>query len=102
MCSGALTTCMSCMPRINTCRVFILEPQPWKSYRKARGTTATIDGHYSTIELRPSDFTEYLKSDEGGFARVEPLGRAVAGSAQFASSKGTERSIVACFKAGAP
>lgn len=82
----------------NTLRVFIFEPQPWKSYRNARGTTATIDAHFASIALRPSTFIEYLTT-EGGFSRVETLGTSTAAEgATFGAGKGAQRGIYALFK----
>lgn len=51
---------------------FILEPQPWRSYRKRKHASAESARHYSTIRLRPP-FSEALLG-EVGFERMEALG----------------------------
>ena len=79
-------------------RVFVFEPQPWKSYRNARGTTPTIDAHFASISLRPSTFLEYLTT-EVGFVRQETLGTSTAAEgATFGAGKGAQRGIYALFK----
>ena len=50
---------------------FILEPQPWSSYRKRQNLTPTIQKHFREINIRPDKFAELLLSDEIGFARRE-------------------------------
>jgi hypothetical protein len=78
--------------------VFVFEPQPWKSYRNARGTTPTIDAHFASIALRPSTFLDYLTA-EVGFTRYETLGTSTAAEgATFGAGKGAQRGIYALFK----
>jgi hypothetical protein len=48
---------------------FVLEPQPWKSYKKRRRASE----HFSAISLRPDGF-EMCLLEEVGFAAVEHLG----------------------------
>ena len=54
---------------------FVLEPQPWTSYRKRSTLTPTISHHFSTIRIRPNQFAAQLLStdltDVGGFRSVE-------------------------------
>jgi 7SK snRNA methylphosphate capping enzyme len=42
--------------------LLILEPQIWKSYKKARNRTETINYNYHNIKLKPQQFTEYLQN----------------------------------------
>ena len=51
---------------------FVLEPQPWSSYRKRATLTPTIARHFGQIQLRPAQFIECLLS-EIGFCSVEQL-----------------------------
>lgn len=53
--------------------VFLLEMQPWRSYRKRASLTPTIQRHFREIQLRPTKFVEFLLSDEIGFASAETL-----------------------------
>ena len=50
---------------------FLLEPQPWRSYRKRSGLTPMIKRHFAQIRLRPDRFVEHLLSDAVGFASAE-------------------------------
>ena len=52
---------------------FILEPQPWTSYRKRATLTPLIQAHFRAIELRPDAFVDFLLSPEGGFSSCERL-----------------------------
>uniref|UniRef100_A0A1I7XAD2 RNA methyltransferase n=1 Tax=Heterorhabditis bacteriophora TaxID=37862 RepID=A0A1I7XAD2_HETBA len=65
---------------------FILEPQPFASYRKRAKMTDVLKQNYSSIEFKPEDFEMYL-IEEVGFESVEHLG------APNAKSKGFERPV---------
>lgn len=52
---------------------FILEPQPWSSYKKRSKLTADIHRHFCAIEMRPPQFVAYLLSEAGGFERAEEV-----------------------------
>ena len=52
---------------------FVLEPQPWRSYRKRAALTPTIRRHFANIQLRPPQFVPYLLSSAGGFATAETI-----------------------------
>ncbi|PIO65577.1 Bicoid-interacting protein 3 [Teladorsagia circumcincta] len=65
---------------------FILEPQPFASYRKRAKMTEKLKATYAAIEFKPEDFEMYL-IEEVGFESVEHLG------APCAKSKGFERPI---------
>ena len=45
--------------------LFVLEPQPWKSYKKKKHLTPTIRENYKTICLKPSFFLDYLVNHVG-------------------------------------
>ena len=51
----------------------VLEPQPWKSYRKRDTLTPTIAQHFRDIRMRPSGFADVLLSSAVGFRRCERL-----------------------------
>ena len=51
----------------------VLEPQPWKSYRKRATLTPTIAQHFRDIRMRPSGFADVLLSSAVGFRRCERL-----------------------------
>ena len=53
--------------------LFLLEPQPWSSYRKRAGLTPLIKRNYGTIRLRPEGFCAYLTSEAVGFASARPI-----------------------------
>ena len=50
---------------------FLLEPQPWSSYRKRANLTPTISSHYRQIRMRPTDFVDFLLSEAVGFVSAE-------------------------------
>ena len=52
--------------------VFILEPQPWKSYRRRSKLTPEMQANYAAIQMHPEDFVPFLLK-EVGFARVVKL-----------------------------
>lgn len=52
---------------------FVLEPQPWRSYRKRKNASAESARHYAALRLRPP-FVDVLLGPEVGFAAVEALG----------------------------
>jgi len=52
--------------------LFILEPQPWSSYRKNAGVTADTLRNYAALQIRPADF-EALLLDQVGFKSCEQL-----------------------------
>ncbi|KAK5645495.1 hypothetical protein RI129_006795 [Pyrocoelia pectoralis] len=52
----------------------ILEPQNWASYKGKKKLTEKIYKNYNSIQLFPETFTQYLLSNEVGFAKSEILG----------------------------
>ncbi|CAF1002341.1 unnamed protein product [Adineta ricciae] len=46
---------------------FLLEPQPWSSYRLKRRMTKELTEMYNQIEFKPTEFVSYLLSTEVGF-----------------------------------
>ena len=52
---------------------FLLEPQPWSSYRKRAHLTPVIEKHFRQIELRPPQFADVLLSGAVGFASAETV-----------------------------
>lgn len=55
---------------------FIVEPQPWRSYRRAvgRDAGATARAHFEQIKMRPDQFERILLSEQVGFSSVQHLG----------------------------
>ncbi|XP_055543694.1 probable RNA methyltransferase CG1239 [Wyeomyia smithii] len=47
--------------------IFILEAQPWSSYKQKKKLTTTIFSNFQNILLRPESFNSYLTSSEVGF-----------------------------------
>lgn len=52
---------------------FVLEPQPWRSYRKRKNASTESARHYAALRLRPP-FVDALLGPGVGFAAVEALG----------------------------
>lgn len=53
--------------------IFILEAQPWGSYKKKKRLTGEIFANYKKISFRPSDFNRFLLGDEIGFREMFEL-----------------------------
>eukprot|EP00039_Didymoeca_costata_P007963 m.105881 g.105881 ORF g.105881 m.105881 type:complete len:272 (+) comp13891_c1_seq9:104-919(+) len=70
---------------------FILEPQPWQSYRKKRWLSPEIKATFQSIVLKPIQFKEFLLN-EIGFASCTIAGAANDGS-KFGSAEGCKRDI---------
>ncbi|KAL4221732.1 hypothetical protein ACF0H5_019987 [Mactra antiquata] len=67
---------------------FILEPQPWSSYKKKKKLTETIAANYKSIQLRPEHFIDYLLSKEVGFSTCNTL------DVPYNASKGFRRPLI--------
>ncbi|XP_044463518.1 probable RNA methyltransferase At5g51130 [Mangifera indica] len=52
--------------------IFVLEPQPWRSYENNRRVSETTATNYRSIVFRPEQFQEILL-DKIGFRRVEVI-----------------------------
>jgi len=52
---------------------FILEPQPFSSYKRRKNLTEEIRKNYDNMEFMPDDYVKYLLSDEVGFTSIEEL-----------------------------
>ncbi|KAK7251546.1 hypothetical protein RIF29_34839 [Crotalaria pallida] len=59
--------------------IFVLEPQPWKSYESNRSVSETTAANYRTIMFRPEQFQEILL-DKIGFRTVEDITSGLTGS----------------------
>ncbi|CAH8382302.1 unnamed protein product [Eruca vesicaria subsp. sativa] len=77
---------------LNPGGIFVMEPQPWKSYEKNRRVSETTAMNYRTIVLRPEHFQDILL-DKIGFRTVEDLTSSLSGA-----SKGFDRQILAFQK----
>ena len=71
---------------------FLLEPQPWKSYKKRKYVSEEAKQHFAAIKIRPDAFAETLRTVIG-FAEVQDLGY------PEGASKGFRRPILCCLKA---
>jgi 7SK snRNA methylphosphate capping enzyme len=52
--------------------IFVLEPQPWGSYRRKKHVSDVARGNYGRIKLRPEQFPAYL-IDYVGFRAYEEI-----------------------------
>ncbi|KAL9330147.1 hypothetical protein ACSQ67_005150 [Phaseolus vulgaris] len=52
--------------------IFVVEPQPWKSYESNRNVSETTAANYRNITIRPEQFQEILL-DKIGFRTVEDI-----------------------------
>ncbi|XP_062147667.1 probable RNA methyltransferase At5g51130 isoform X2 [Alnus glutinosa] len=59
--------------------IFVLEPQPWKSYQNNRNVSETIAMNYKNIIIHPECFREILL-DKIGFRKVEDITSSLSGS----------------------
>ncbi|OIW09998.1 hypothetical protein TanjilG_32738 [Lupinus angustifolius] len=59
--------------------IFVLEPQPWKSYESNRHVSETTAANYRNIMFRPEQFQEILL-DKIGFRTVEDITSGLTGS----------------------
>ncbi|KAJ4910008.1 putative RNA methyltransferase [Raphanus sativus] len=89
---GLITLFSKIWRLLNPGGIFIMEPQPWKSYEKNRRVSETTAMHHRTIVLRPEHFQEILL-DKIGFRTVEDLTSSLSGV-----SKGFDRQILAFKK----
>lgn len=70
---------------------FILEPQPWKSYKRRKYLSEKMYQNFKEIKTRPVQFPDYLKN-QIGFSIVENLG------VPEGAPKGFDRCVYACWK----
>ncbi|KAG5409478.1 hypothetical protein IGI04_005797 [Brassica rapa subsp. trilocularis] len=89
---GLITLFSKIWRLLNPGGIFVMEPQPWKSYEKNRRVSETTAMHHRTIVLRPEHFQEILL-DKIGFRTVEDLTSSLSGV-----SKGFDRQILAFQK----
>ncbi|KAL0730916.1 hypothetical protein Bca4012_027010 [Brassica carinata] len=89
---GLITLFSKIWRLLNPGGIFVMEPQPWKSYEKNRRVSETTAMHHRTIVLRPEHFQEILL-DKIGFRTVEDLTSSLSGV-----SKGFDRQILAFKK----
>ncbi|WJX26423.1 hypothetical protein P8452_15346 [Trifolium repens] len=59
--------------------IFVLEPQPWKSYESNRAASETTAVNFRNIKFRPQEFQEILL-DKIGFRTVEAITSDLTGS----------------------
>ncbi|XP_076914685.1 putative RNA methyltransferase At5g51130 [Bidens hawaiensis] len=72
--------------------VFILEPQPWKSYVSNRQVSEVASTNYKNLEIFPDQFQDILL-DKIGFREIENLSSSLSGS-----KSGFNRPILALWK----
>ncbi|GJZ65694.1 probable RNA methyltransferase [Tanacetum coccineum] len=72
--------------------VFILEPQPWKSYISNRQVSQVASTNFKNFEIFPNQFQEILL-DKIGFRKIENLSASLSGS-----KTGFNRPILALWK----
>lgn len=53
--------------------LFILEAQPWSSYKKKKKLTDEIFANFKKIAFRPDEFSRFLLGDEIGFREMFEL-----------------------------
>lgn len=54
--------------------ILILEPQPFKSYKRYKNLTPAIRRNYDAIQFFPDKFNDYLLSKDVGFSSSELIG----------------------------
>lgn len=59
--------------QLNDGGVLILEPQPWKGYKRRKNLSPSTKANYESIKLKPDQFQEYLLSEEVGFKSCTPI-----------------------------
>ncbi|KAF8052950.1 hypothetical protein N665_1483s0002 [Sinapis alba] len=89
---GLITLFSKIWRLLNPGGIFVMEPQPWKSYEKNRRVSETTAMNYRTIVLRPEHFQNILL-DKIGFRTVEDLTSSLSGV-----NKGFDRQILAFQK----
>ncbi|KAL1200146.1 putative RNA methyltransferase [Cardamine amara subsp. amara] len=89
---GLITLFSKIWRLLNPGGIFVMEPQPWKSYENNRRVSETTAMNYRSIVLRPEHFQEILL-DKIGFRTVEDLTSSLSGA-----SKGFDRQILAFQK----
>ncbi|CAN7115190.1 probable RNA methyltransferase At5g51130 [Brassica rapa] len=89
---GLITLFSKIWRLLNPGGIFVMEPQPWKSYEKNRRVSETTAVNYRNIVLRPEHFQNILL-DKIGFRTVEDLTSSLSGV-----SKGFDRQVLAFQK----
>ncbi|KAJ0261809.1 hypothetical protein HA466_0048560 [Hirschfeldia incana] len=89
---GLITLFSKIWRLLNPGGIFVVEPQPWKSYEKNRRVSETTAMNYRNIVLRPEHFQNILL-DKIGFRTVEDLTSSLSGA-----SKGFDRQVLAFQK----
>lgn len=62
-----------CYRQLNDGGIFILEAQPWSSYKKKKKLTDEIFANFKNITFRPDQFNRLLLSNEIGFREMSGL-----------------------------
>jgi len=73
--------------RLSESGIFVLEPQPWESYKRKKSLNDQVAEHFRSIRLQPGQFQDILlrpQSEGGiGFARCVPLRQLAAKGTAF-------------------
>ncbi|CAN8302309.1 unnamed protein product [Cochlearia groenlandica] len=89
---GLITLFTKIWSLLNPGGIFVMEPQPWKSYENNRRASETTAMNFRNIVLRPNQFQDILL-DKIGFKTVEDLTSSLSGA-----NKGFDRQILAFQK----
>jgi 7SK snRNA methylphosphate capping enzyme len=59
---GVKTLFLKAYDQLTDDGLFIIDPQPWKSYKKNKKLSAVTQDNFNHIQLKPNLFKEYLEA----------------------------------------